>query len=170
VWNFNAVNNSLFGGNTNGTFDNGSQGIYLVGFPDVIAPDTSGTAAAVNYSNVVSGAAGVVYDGSAGGGKVVYWGFPFETILSSDVRNAYMADILNYFDGMPLKFESISQQSGDQIKLIMSGLAGTYTLQTAVVLNAWGSLTNLTNTTGVFEFTDSTTNSEARFYRLKTFP
>ncbi len=170
VWNFTAVNNSIFNGNSNGTFDDGSKGIYLVGYPDVLAPDTSGATAAVNYSNVVSGAAGVVYDGSAGGGKVVYLGFPFETILSSSVRNAYMADILDYFDGTPLQFQSISRLPDDQVKLIMSGLTGTYTLETAAVLNAWGSLTNLTNTTGTFEFTDSATNSSTKFYRLKTFP
>jgi hypothetical protein len=52
----------------------------------------------------------------------------------------------------------------------MSGLTGTYTLQTAAVLNAWGPLANLTNTTGAFEFSDSMTNSAAKFYRVKTFP
>lgn len=169
-WNFTAVTNSIFADNANGTFDNGSQGIYLVGFPDVIAPINGGATAGVNYSNVTSGAAGILYNGAAGGGKVIYLGFPFETITSAGVRNGYMADALNFFDAAPLRFESIALQPGNQIKLVMSGLTGTYTLETAAVLDAWGSLTNLTNTTGAFEFTDSTTNSAAKFYRLKTFP
>jgi hypothetical protein len=170
VWNFTAVTNSIFAGNPDGTFDNGSEGIYMVGYPDLIAPVNGGATAGVNYSNVTSGAAGIIYNGAAGGGKVVYLGFPFETILSAGVRNAYMADALNFFDAAPLKFESIAWQPGNQIKLVMSGLTATYTLQTATALNTWGSLTNLTNTTGAFEFTDDATNSGAKFYRLKLFP
>ena len=170
VWNFTAVTNAIFAGNTNGTFDDGSKGIYLVGFPDLIAPLNGGAVAGVNYSNVTSGAAGILYNGAAGGGKVIYLGFPFETITSPGVRSAYMADALNFFDAAPLRFESITPQAASQIKLVMSGLTGTYMLQTAAVLNAWGSLTNLTNATGAFEFTDSTTNAPAKFYRLKTFP
>lgn len=170
VWNFTAVTNSIFAGDPAGTFDNGSLGIYLVGYPDLLAPVNGGATAGVNYSNVTSGAAGIVYDGAAGGGKVVYLGFPFETITGAGVREAYMADVLNFFNAAPLKFESIAWQPGDQIKLVMSGLTGTYTLQTAAGLNAWGPLTNLTNATGAFEFTDPATNSGAKFYRLKRFP
>ncbi len=147
VWNFNGVVSSIFSNNPNGTFDNGSQGIYLVGFPDVIAPSGGGTISAVSYSNVVSGAAGTIYNGSLGGGKVIYLGFPFETILDAGVRRAYMADALNFFNVQPLKFESIALQTDNQVKLMMSGLTGTYTLQTATTLGEWSSLVNLTNTT-----------------------
>jgi hypothetical protein len=168
VWNFIAVSNSIVAGNANGTFDDGSKGIYLVGYPDVIAPVNGGATASVNYSNVTSGAAGIVYNGDAGGGKVIYLGFPFETITSDNVRNAYMADALGYFDAAPPRFESVNLLPGNQIKLEMSGLTGVYTLQTAAVMNVWGSLTNLTNTTGAFEFTDDdATNSPSKFYRLK---
>ena len=169
VWNFTAVTNSIFAGNTNGTFDDGSKGIYLVGYPDLIAP-TNGATAGVNYSNLTSGVAGIIYNGAAGGGKVIYLGFPFETITSAGVRNAYMADLLNFFNAAPLRFESIALLPGNQINLVMSGLTGTYTLQTAAVLPAWGSLTTLTNTTGAFEFTDATTNSAVKFYRVMSAP
>jgi hypothetical protein len=170
VWNFTATGGSIFAGNANGSFDNGSRGIYVVGYPDVLTPTGTGASAAVNYSNVVSGAAGIIYNGAAGGGKVVYLGFPFETITDANVRNAYMADALNFFGVPPLKFEAINLLSGNRVKMTMSGAAGIYTLQTGAVLNVWGSLTNLTNTTGVFEFTDSATNSAAKFYRLKSVP
>ena len=41
--------------------------------------------------------AAVQYDGSLGGGKVVNFGFPFETITNSVVRDAYMSDVLRFF-------------------------------------------------------------------------
>jgi hypothetical protein len=170
VWNITAVTNSIFAFSANGTFDDGSKGIYLVGYPDLLAPTNGGAVAGVNYSNLTSGAAGVIYNGAAGGGKVVYLGFPFETITSPDVRSAYMADALSFFGVNPLRFTSVTPQSGKRIKLVLGGATGVYTLQTAAVLNAWGSLTNLTNTTGAFEFTDGTTNSAAKFYRMKSFP
>ena len=168
VWNFTAVSNSIFAGNTDGAFDDGSRGIYRVDYPDVLAPVNGGATASINYSNVTSGAAGIVYNGAAGGGKVVYLGFPFETITSASVRDAYMADALNFFNAAPPKFESVNLLPGNQIKLVMSGLPGVYTLQTAAVLNVWAPLTTLTNTSGAFEFTDGdVTNSPAKFYRLK---
>ncbi len=170
VWNFSAVTNSIFAGTTNGTFDDGSKGIYFVGFPDLITPTNGGATASVNYSAITGGAAGITYNGAAGGGKVVYLGFPFETITSASVRNAYMLDTLNFFNAAPLRFESITMPTSNRVKLVMSGLTGIYTLQTAAVLNVWSSLTNLTNTAGTFEFTDSTTNSAAKFYRVKSFP
>ena len=169
-WNFNGVGGSIFAGNNTGTFDNGSGGIYVVGFPDVLTPTGSGATAAINYAGGPAGAAGIAYDGSAGGGRVVLLGFPFETITSASVRSEYMADILNFFGAQPLRFESISLVSGSRVKFVMSGATGIYTLQTSAVFSAWGSLANLTNATGVFEWTDGTTNSPAKFYRLKSFP
>ncbi|MEI9959740.1 MAG: fibronectin type III domain-containing protein [Limisphaerales bacterium] len=168
VWGFNAVNSSIFTDDAPGIFDDGSKGIYLVGYPDVLTPTGVGATAGINYSNVSSGTAGIVYNGAAGGGKVVYLGFPFETILDTGVRNAYMASALNFFDASPLKFESINLQPDNQVKLVMSGLTGTYTLETATNLTAWSSLADLTNATGAFEFTDSATNSTAKFYRVKS--
>ncbi len=169
-WNFNANNTSLFAGNTSDVFDDGSRGIYMVGYPDVIAPTNYGTLSAITYSNVASGAAAIVYNGTAGGGKVVYLAFPFETITSATARNAYMASVLNLFTAGSLKFDSITPLPGNKLKLAISGAAGVYTLQTAAVLNVWGSLTNLTNTSGAMTFTNSTTNSAAKFFRVKSFP
>ncbi len=169
-WNFSANNTSLFAGNTNGTFDDGSRGIYTVGYPDVIAPTNYGTLAGISYSNVASGAAAVVYNGSAGGGKVVYLAFPFETITSAAVRNAYMSNALNLFTAGPLKFDSIASLSSNRVKLALSGAAGVYIVQTAAVLNVWGSLTNLTNTSGALTFTNSTTDSAVKFFRVKSYP
>ena len=170
VWNFGAATNSIFLGSANGGFDDGAKGIYCVGYPDLLAPTNGGAGAGLNYSNVTSGVAGVVYNGAAGGGKVVYFGFPFETITSEGVRNACLADGLNFFGANPLRFDSVWLQAGGRVKMELRGATGVYTLQTGAVLNAWGSLANLTNTTGAFEFTDAATNGAARFYRLKAYP
>lgn len=168
-WNFNAVGTALFAGNTNGAFDDGSRGGYLVSYPDVIAPTNYGTLAAITYSNVASGAAAIVYNGTAGGGKVVYLGFPFETITSAAARNAYMASVLNFFNAGTLKFDAISALPGNQMKLVISGAAGIYTVQTAAVLNVWSPLANLTNTSGTMNFTNLA-NTPTKFFRIKSFP
>jgi len=90
------VAGSIFAGNPTIVFDDGNQGIYWVKTPDIITPNGTGTRAALYYNGTVSPAA-IQYDGSAGGGNVVYFGFPFETITLASARSAYMADILNFF-------------------------------------------------------------------------
>ena len=65
--------------------------------PDVLTPFGPGTSAALFYIGVTSGAAAIQYNGSAGGGRVVYLGFPFETIGNATRRTEYMASILSYF-------------------------------------------------------------------------
>jgi hypothetical protein len=95
-YSFSAASTSIFDGNANGTFDDGSKGIYWVKSPSVLTPNGTGTKAAINYSGGIGGAAAIQYDGSAGGGRVVYIGFPFETVSSATVRNQYMADVLNF--------------------------------------------------------------------------
>ena len=124
VWNFNAATSSIFSNNATGTFDDGSKGIYLVGFPDVLTPTGSGASTAVSYPGVSSGAAGIVYDGSAGGGKVVYLGFPFETITSASVRNEYMADVLNFF-GANSKPVIVSQPAN---QTVLAGTTATFSV------------------------------------------
>ncbi len=85
----------IFAGRSNSTIDDGSGGIYWVQSPDVVGPYGPGTAAALNYSGGTAAAAGQ-YDGSAGGGRVVFFGFPFETITGSTRRNEYMSNILTF--------------------------------------------------------------------------
>ena len=87
----------IFAGRANATFDNGSLGLYQVQTPDVLTPFGPGTSAALFYNGVTPGVAAVQYNGSAGGGRVVYLGFPFETIGIAARRTEYMANILTYF-------------------------------------------------------------------------
>lgn len=90
------ANGSIFVGNPAGNIDNGSSGIYWVQSPESIAPYGTGAAAALLYSGGLGGGAGIRYDGSRDGGRVVYFGFPFETITQASTRNAYMADTMAY--------------------------------------------------------------------------
>lgn len=85
----------IFAGRASGTFDNGNNGIYWVKAPDAIAPVGSAVTA-LSYSGGTGGAAAIQYDGAVGNGRVVLFGFPFETITSAARRNEYMLDILNF--------------------------------------------------------------------------
>ncbi len=87
----------LFVGRGSATFDNGNLGLYRVQTPDIITPFGPGSSAALLYNGVSPGAAAIQYNGSAGGGRLVYLGFPFETISSATRRTEYMAGILTYF-------------------------------------------------------------------------
>ena len=86
----------IFSGNAASGFDNGTRGTYNVDYPDVLIP-TNGSIRALSYSGGTGGAAAVQYDGSLGGGKVVNFGFPFETITNSAARDACMSDVLRFF-------------------------------------------------------------------------
>jgi len=91
---------SIFAGVASFTFDNGTGGTYEVRFPDVLTA-TGGSSAALNYVGGTGGVAAIQYTGNFGvgttPGKLVYMGFPFETIINQTTRNTVMANILNYF-------------------------------------------------------------------------
>jgi hypothetical protein len=88
--------NGIFRTRSGTNFDNGANGIYWVQTPDILTPLGPGASAALNYAGAPRIAA-IQYDGSAGGGKVVYLGFPFETITSATRRLQYMRDVLGFF-------------------------------------------------------------------------
>jgi hypothetical protein len=89
------VGGGIFAGRANAVFDNGNSGIYWVKTPDVFTP-SGGAVAALNYSGGTGGAAALQYDGAVGSGRVIIFGFPFETITSPTRRNEYMSDILMF--------------------------------------------------------------------------
>ncbi|NOS69361.1 MAG: hypothetical protein HOP33_05450 [Verrucomicrobia bacterium] len=90
-----AVAGAVFTGKPTITFDSGTNGIYGVRTPEILTPVGTGATKAMNYGGGSSGAA-IQYDGSAGGGRVVYFGFPFETIISASLRTQYMAGALTF--------------------------------------------------------------------------
>ncbi|HOC57610.1 MAG TPA: immunoglobulin domain-containing protein [Verrucomicrobiota bacterium] len=94
-----ATAGGIFAGRASVTVDDGSKGIYWVQTPDLIGPYGAGASVAMNYA--AGGAAAIQYDGSAGGGRTVLFGFPFETITSATRRNEYMADVLTFLSTPP---------------------------------------------------------------------
>ncbi|HWI56068.1 MAG TPA: fibronectin type III domain-containing protein, partial [Bacillota bacterium] len=65
VFTFTPAPGSLFSGNAAASFDDGSKGIYWVGYPDALTPIGTGASAALNYPGYSGGAAAIRYDGSA---------------------------------------------------------------------------------------------------------
>lgn len=164
IYSFSPTAGSLFSGNLAGTFDDGSKGIYWVGFPDALTPVGQGARAALQYPGYAGGAAGIAYDGSAGGGKVVYWGFPFETIPSETVRNAYLGDVLRFLS-RPVRLRVAEVTPGGQPRIVLEGEPGlTYTLQRSSDLVDWTAAGVVPCPVGEADFLD-TPAAGPRFYR-----
>ncbi len=160
------VANDLFSGNANGNIDDGTKGIYWVKSPEILTP--VGTAKTVlTYLGVPNGGAAIQYDGSAEGGKVLYFGFPFETITTAAARAAYMANVLNFLKPpIPSQFSSVVLSGdGTEVQFTMTGEAGGgYEIQTSTNLTQWLPLTNFILNSESIEFSQPLSNSY-RFYR-----
>ena len=162
----------IFAGNVASGFDNATHGTYNVDFPDVLTP-TNGSIQAITYSGGTGGAAAVTYDGSLGGGKLVNWGFPFETITNSAVRDAYMSGVLRFFGVLdpPTLLRPQLNPTNNTVTLTWTASAGlAYRVQykTSLADAAWqtlGSDVTATNTTATKA--DAGFGSIARrFYRI----
>lgn len=163
----------IFAGRGNVTFDDGTRGIYWVQTPDVLTPYGPGASAALQYSGGTGGVAAVQYDGSAGGGRVVYFGFPWETIINVTRRNNYLADILAFLNPPLLpQFERVQLLVSNRLELTVRGQAGvTLELWRSSDLLTWQWHTNLPNPLGRVTFTDTIPADEPRrFYRLRAAP
>jgi len=98
VYAISGVNGTIFEGLNHITFDDGSHGTYNVQWPDCI-DDRGGSTVNLTYDGT-GYKAGVEYEGLFGSGstsgKLVYFGFPFETIYPASARDSVMARILNF--------------------------------------------------------------------------
>jgi hypothetical protein len=84
------ANQAFTGGYTYNTADN--PDVYAAEAPDAIEPADKGSITAFRYTENNTSAA-VIYRGVPG---TVVLGFPFETIVSSDERDAFMKQVLNF--------------------------------------------------------------------------
>jgi hypothetical protein len=93
------VAGTIFEGLSGITFDNGTHGTYDVDYPDRIN-SRGGSVVNMTYDGT-SYKAGVQYEGLFGSGsiagKLVYLGFPFETIYPSASQDSVMARALDFF-------------------------------------------------------------------------
>lgn len=166
---FTAVTNGIFSANANSGFDNGTRGTYNVRYPDTLTPTNNGTAALL-YSGGTGGIAAITYSG-VNGGKLVNFGFPFETITNSAARDAYMSDILRFFSLLAPPHLLMPQTNAVQnnITLRWTASAGLkYRLQykTNLEQTTWSNLLpEITATNTTASTTDSLGNTR-RFYRV----
>jgi hypothetical protein len=94
------VKGSIFRHNQPGVIGDASEQSYFLNADCRLLPEGTGAQRCLLYPES-SGVAAVRYDGSAGGGKVVCFGFPFECVSSAQVRARYMRDILRFFASHP---------------------------------------------------------------------
>ena len=83
---------SIFTGLPNGSFDDGSGPTYDVNYPDVLAPADGFSSVALEYSTGATAA----LQRDTGNARVVYLGFPIETILDDALRGQIMQRALRF--------------------------------------------------------------------------
>jgi hypothetical protein len=93
---------SIFERNQPGWLGDATDQSYFVNATSRLLPDGAGARVTLVCLDAVGGSAAVQYDGSAGGGTVVCFGFPFECMSSAKARARYMAGVLKFF-GHPRK-------------------------------------------------------------------
>lgn len=153
-------------GRPGGMFDDGTRGIYWVGYPDVLKPEGRGAQPLLIYPGNLGGWAATSYDGSAGGGKVVYFGFPFETITNPEVRADYMKLVLAWFSRAP-QITSFEWAGLGAFRLAAEGEPGIgYYLQSSTNLTTWGDEKRLDGADGAFEMLLPRSQG-SKFYRLR---
>ena len=172
TYSFSALSSGVFSNNASGTFDNGTHGTYNVGFPDVLLA-TNGSVSAIQYVGGIGGTGAVQYPGTGNGGKVMTWGFPFETITSAPIRDAYMADVLNFFGAIPPpQFLPLVTTSGNSNVTLnwstSSGMKYRVQYKTNLTDAVWQTLgADIVASDTVTSATDGGAgNSSQRFYRI----
>ncbi len=95
------VSGSIFEGVGTISFDNGTHGTIDVRYPDVIT-GMNGGVNCLQYSNLTNQFAGIyfeeIFPGGTAAGKVVYIGFPFETIYPEAKRNLFLNKVISFFN------------------------------------------------------------------------
>lgn len=131
-YNIRAVSGSIFGGLPSGSFDNGSGGTYNVDYPDVLLPTDSKSKAALYYGFARDIAAITRVQGKA---RVVFMGFPLETVTSASLRASLMQRSLRFLlRERPLEApERIALGSSGQLKLSFPGKSGQLFLMAAAL-------------------------------------
>jgi hypothetical protein len=89
----------ILSGITPFNFDDGNHGSYAVNYPDMLAP-TTGSIVALDYATSPVKTAAIQY--ANGCQRLVYFGFPFETIYPAEVRQAVMARVLGFLSACPI--------------------------------------------------------------------
>lgn len=96
----NESSNSIFNLTDTIYYDNGTHGIYNVDYPDVITP-VNGGISTLKYTNNATSTASIYFSGmfpsGTVNGKLIYVGFPLESIYDATKRNNVFNDCWNFF-------------------------------------------------------------------------
>lgn len=101
-YDFTGLGNGLFDTLSVTSFDNGSHGTYNVDYPDVML-GVFGGVEVLAYDGISNQTAGIMFEGPFPGaalqdtGKLVIFGFPFETIYPESKRFSIMNEINDFF-------------------------------------------------------------------------
>lgn len=101
-YDFQGSGNGLFDTLSVTHFDDGTHGTYDVNYPDVLL-GVYGGIEILEYASVTNQSAGVMFEGPFPGaslqdtGKLVLFGFPFETIYPESKRLSIMSEINDFF-------------------------------------------------------------------------
>ncbi len=88
---------SIFHGNQSISFSEGREQSYFLASTRSLSPNANARVA-MQYGDG-SGIAALQHEDPFSGGKMVYFGFPFEAISTSERRAEYLSDILHFFEG-----------------------------------------------------------------------
>lgn len=128
---------SIFGMNDTLNFDNGTHGTYDVKYPDAIAP-LNGSQADLHYNTPSDTEYACVhfagiFTGGTKLGKLVYMGYPFETIYPSANRDTAMKDILIFFFGNNSITTGITEFANQtEVRVYPNPNNGRFTIQSSV--------------------------------------
>lgn len=98
--NVNLTSGSILTLNDTLSFDNGTNGTYNVDYPDVLNP-VNGGIATLRYTNNATSNSAIYFSGmfpsGTTAGKLVYFGFPLETVYDITKRNQLFKDVWTFF-------------------------------------------------------------------------
>lgn len=160
-----AAADGLFAGNPPAVFDDGSRGIYWVGFPDVLTPAGLDSRVVLRYRGGRGGGAALAQAGGPGQGRVVYLGFPFETVVEPLTRRAYLEDVLRFF-GRPAELYLAGPAVQGRVRLGLRGEPGLrYRLESSGDWQVWTAVTELEPGSGEVVVEVPVHLEQARFFR-----
>ncbi len=168
---FGPADAGIFSGNPAGNFDDGSFGVYDVQYPDVLTPTGAGAIGALNYVGGRGGGAGIQAVDPGSGSRIVFLGFPFEAITSPALQEAYLFDIMEFFQTLPAPLiTSITLHPGGSATVFWESVQGrSYRLEyKASVGGPWIAVAGTITAGGstAFHFDASAGFSGMRFYRV----
>ena len=118
-----------------------------------------------NISGMTNSALTIAQVGLANAGN-------YSVVATNVVGSAVSSDaLLSFVPPTPAQFQNVAQGTNGAVEISFTGDAyWPYVIETSTDLIHWSALTNLVSTNGLFEFTDSTTNSPRLFYRARVNP